>query len=72
MRHRAAIGLTENTDAAVVVVSEETGRVSLISNGRVFPATDEDAILRQIYHLFDITIDQSVNAFESNGVINDK
>ena len=72
MRHRAAIGLTENTDAAVVVVSEQTGRVSLISNGRVFPATEENAILRQIYNLFDIAIDRSVNAIESNGAANEK
>ena len=32
-RHRAAVGITENTDAAVVVVSEETGIVSFASEG---------------------------------------
>lgn len=32
-RHRAAVGITENTDAAVVVVSEETGIVSFASDG---------------------------------------
>lgn len=34
-RHRAAIGLTEDTDAVVVVVSEETGTISLVYGGRI-------------------------------------
>jgi diadenylate cyclase len=34
-RHRAAIGVTEDTDAVVVVVSEETGTISLVAGGRI-------------------------------------
>ncbi len=34
-RHRAAIGVTEETDAVVVVVSEEDGRISLVTDGRL-------------------------------------
>ncbi|HEY7513727.1 MAG TPA: diadenylate cyclase, partial [Vicinamibacteria bacterium] len=34
-RHRAAIGLSEDTDAVAVVVSEETGVISLVEDGRI-------------------------------------
>ena len=34
-RHRAAIGVTEDTDALAVVVSEETGGISVVSGGRI-------------------------------------
>ena len=33
LRHRAAIGITEKTDAIALVVSEETGQLSYIKNG---------------------------------------
>lgn len=43
MRHRAAIGITEETDAEAVVVSEETGEISYVENGilRVMNSTTE-------------------------------
>jgi diadenylate cyclase len=43
-RHRAAVGITEGTDALAVVVSEETGAVSLVVRGRIIRNLDEDRL----------------------------
>jgi len=50
-RHRAAIGVTEQTDAISVVVSEESGAISIAHNGRMVRNLDE-ARLRSILNLF--------------------
>lgn len=39
-RHRAALGLTERTDAVAVIASEETGLISLAANGRIISNLD--------------------------------
>ena len=45
-RHRAAVGISEQTDAIVVVVSEETGMISVIEEGKMVRGLTEE-ILRQ-------------------------
>ena len=47
-RHRAAIGITEETDALVVVVSEETGNISLAFKGRLSRGLDEERLSRML------------------------
>jgi len=41
-RHRAAIGLTEENDSVAVVVSEETGTISLVADGQIERGVDAD------------------------------
>lgn len=43
-RHRAAVGISEVTDSVTVVVSEETGRVSLVEGGRLRRIEDAEAL----------------------------
>lgn len=43
-RHRAAIGVTEQTDAVVIVVSEETGSIGLVQRGRMLRDLDEERL----------------------------
>jgi diadenylate cyclase len=45
MRHRAAVGLTENTDALAIAVSEQTGAVSLTMNGEIKADLTKDKLL---------------------------
>ena len=40
-RHRAAIGISEVSDAVTVVVSEETGRISIAYNGELSPVNPD-------------------------------
>lgn len=43
-RHRAAIGLTEENDSIAIVVSEETGRISVVADGQIERGVDTDVL----------------------------
>jgi diadenylate cyclase len=45
MRHRAAVGITENTDALAITVSEQTGSVSITLHGEIKPDLSKERLL---------------------------
>ena len=51
-RHRAALGMAEESDAVVLVVSEETGRISIAMDGRLITDLDETAIHNILLNAF--------------------
>jgi diadenylate cyclase len=54
-RHRAAIGLTEETDAVVIVVSEENMQMSLVMGGQITPDLDMPTLRKALYNLFSLS-----------------
>ncbi|MBO4280055.1 MAG: diadenylate cyclase CdaA [bacterium] len=51
-RHRAALGMAEESDAAIIVVSEETGAISLACNGNLYYDLSHDEIMSMLLSLF--------------------
>jgi uncharacterized protein (TIGR00159 family) len=62
-RHRAAIGVTEDSDALAVIVSEETGQISVAHNGRLIRNLDQDRLRRVLRSL--LRIDRPENSGSS-------
>ena len=51
-RHRAAIGLSEETDAVIIVISEETQEISLVRQGSITKLADELALKAELEVIF--------------------
>ncbi len=48
LRHRAALGVTENTDAMAIVVSEETGNISVADHGIVYENISKNELMQKL------------------------
>ena len=51
-RHRAGIGITENSDALVIIVSEETGVISIAQNGKLTRFLDRKGVEKTLFNIY--------------------
>lgn len=66
-RHRAALGISEISDSITVVVSEETGNISICHNGKLKTVNDEKELLKE---LMDMIYGHEEKASENKSVLN--
>jgi diadenylate cyclase len=66
-RHRAAIGVTEETDAVAVVVSEETGVISIAVGGQIERDLDGEHLKSRLYQLFQLPVRGALTRVPTTG-----
>ncbi len=66
-RHQAAIGITEESDAIAIVVSEETNRISVAHSGRLTENLDSERLRRALRSLLKVTDRDSGGPGSSSG-----
>lgn len=64
-RHRAAIGISEVSDSLTIVVSEETGRVSVAFRGEIFRDLDVDGLRAKLQQMQKLNVEKPVKGIEN-------
>ena len=68
MRHKAALGMSENTDSFVIVVSEQTGLISIFNNGKIDIDIKPEKLKRQLENEYVERKKRSTNIDEQNNL----
>lgn len=71
-RHRAGVGISEMTDSMTVIVSEETGRVSIAYEGELYRNIDADILREKLMMIQNKTIDDKKRKFWKGRAKNEK
>lgn len=63
-RHRAAVGVSEASDSMTIVVSEETGRVSVAYRGEIFRNLDADGLRAKLQQLQKLNVEKTAKGMQ--------
>lgn len=72
MRHRAALGITEKTDAIVIIVSEETGNISFGKDGEIETNVGPNRLFNLLEQEFISSLDQEIDESDNKDIETEK